>query len=233
MESGHDKAVKPVKVAICVPCQDHVASFWAYDLARLTAFTTKQLDIVISLIMCTGSLVMKQRESLLKAVLDDPDATHVLWLDSDIRFPKDTLIRLLGHGVPWVCASYTERNAPFRPVAFADPKDFGKRVWPSPEATGLVPIAACGFGLMLMDLEWARLLTPPRFMVGYNPDTHAYMGEDIYFCLKASRETGTQLMLDQGLTNDVSHIGRFEFGAEHALKARKQREEQGVVEANA
>src|SRR5262245_63481398 len=97
---------------------------------------------------------MKQREAILDAALGDPDVTHVLWLDSDIRFPKDLIIRMLNHQKPWICASYTERSAPFRPVAFNDAQDFDNRAWPEPGLTGLQPIHACGFGCMFMEVEW-------------------------------------------------------------------------------
>lgn len=218
-----------IKVAICIPAGDLCATFFAYDLARLTGYTNANSEIHTSLFICTGSLVMKQREALVKAALDDPDTTHILWLDSDIRFPKDTLMRLLAHKVPWVCASYTERNAPYQPVAFADPTNFDERAWPEPDLHGLRPIYACGFGLMLMDVEWVRKMSLPRFTVGYNTESNTYMGEDVFFCVKARSETGTQLMLDQDLTKEVAHIGRIELSTEHALRARAAREEANVA----
>lgn len=225
---------KPVKIAVIVPCGDQVATFWAYDLARLTAYTVLMLgENSLGLIFCTGSLIMKQRETLVKTVCEDGSFTHMLFLDSDMRFPKDTAIRLLERNVPAVCASYTERNPPFRPVAFADAEDFGNRVWPTPESTGLKQIAACGLGCALIEVAAIQKVKNPRFMVGYNPSTEVYMGEDVYFCLKLKSDAGVDLMLDQDLTKEIAHIGRFEFGPEHALRAEAARNEHEKAMADA
>ena len=44
-------------------------------------------------------------------------ATHILWLDTDMRFPPDTLFRLLGRKKPIVGANYRARNPPVFPTA--------------------------------------------------------------------------------------------------------------------
>src|SRR6266540_2817614 len=108
------------KVVIAVPTGDEVKAFWAYDLARMMAHTASvRSDIALRILMCSGSLIMKQREILLDSALET-DATHVLFLDTDMRFPKDALLRLLAHEVPLVCVNYTSRQAPFVPVAFQE-----------------------------------------------------------------------------------------------------------------
>lgn len=222
---------KPRKVAVCMAAGDEVKTFFAYDLARLMTYTGSTGIADLQILIATGSLVMKQRESLADAVLEDGTATHILWLDTDMRFPKDALERLLKHEVPMVCASYTERNPPFRPVAFKSHEDWNERVWPEPESTGLLPIAGCGFGVMLIETDVLRKMPKPRFAVGYNRATGGFLGEDIFFCIEAAK-AGVQLMLDQDLTKEVYHIGRFEFGADHALRARAQREERQQTDPN-
>lgn len=219
---------KPLKVAVCMPAGDEVKTFFAYDLARLMTYSGT-LGIDLQILIACGSLVMKQRESLADAVLEDGTATHILWLDTDMRFPKDALERLLKHNVPMVCASYTERNAPFRPVAFKSHEDWNERVWPEPEATGLVPIAGCGLGVTLVETAVLRKMPKPRFAVGFNRATGGFLGEDIFFFIEAAK-AGFTLMLDQDLTKEVYHIGRFEFGADHAIRARAQREAQTAEE---
>src|SRR5260370_38965848 len=99
------------KVAICVPAGDDVKTFWAHDLARMMTYTVAmRSDMGLQTLFCTGSLIVKQRNTLLKEVLKDGAATHILFLDSDMRFPKDTLLRLLAYEAPAVCVNYTTRN---------------------------------------------------------------------------------------------------------------------------
>lgn len=212
------------RVALCVPAGDHVATFWAYDWARNMATTAyRRPDIKQYPIMCTGSLVMKQRQTLVNTVLETTDATHIWFTDSDMRMPRDTLLRLLGHEAPVVCASYTERNAPFRPVAFNDLRNFEDRAYVTNESHGLKQIAAVGFGCILIETEVFRKMKKPHFMVGYNPEQGTFVGEDIYWCIQL-QQMGIPLMLDLDLTQEVGHIGRFEFTADHANKAKAGRD---------
>lgn len=215
---------KPVKVAICIPAGDDVKTFFAYDLARMMAWTTT-FGIEMQLLFACGSLVMKQRENLASAVLKDGGATHILWLDSDMRFPKDLIMRMLTHDVPAVCASYTERNAPFRPLAFIDAMNWNKRAFTSPDDHGLQKIIACGFGCFLMRTELLEKMERPWFMVGYNREANVFIGEDVYFFLNLNG-LGIPLFMDHDITREIAHIGRFEYTLEHAIKAKDQREAQ-------
>lgn len=216
---GNDKTpTGPIaEVCICVPHGDMVPWSFANDLARMLQYTTRQYPgITVHLLFCGGSLIPKQREQLARAAVERSGTTHVMWIDSDMRFPNDALVRLLSHALPAVCASYTERVPPFRPVAFLDAKDFNKRVWPLQGATGLVKIAACGLGMMLVHADVFRAMDAPWFAVAYNQASGTFLGEDVFFCLKMGNVV--DLMLDQDLTHAISHTGRFEFSARHAVE---------------
>lgn len=211
-------------VAVCIPAGDQVATFFAYDLTRMMSWTALNCPTTIEMkiIIQTGSLIPRQRENLVDLVLDQTECTHILFLDSDMRFPKDLIPRFLQHNAPAVCASYTERNPPFRPVAFPNSKNYGERVWTYPHSTGTERIEACGFGVILLQTEMLRKLKKPRFLVGYTPNGH--IGEDIYFFLQM-QAAGIPLLLDHDVTKEVAHIGRFEFMTEHALQYLAQHPE--------
>lgn len=214
---------RPVKVAICVPVTDFCPPFWAFDLFRMGVYNGVQ-GLKMGIFFSNGSLIPKQRESLLDTALSDPAFTHILWLDSDMRFPPDLLVRLLQHDQGIVCASYTERGHPHRPVAFPDPQDFTQRLYTTEDKHGLEEIYACGFGCVLMRREIAEQMTKPRFMVGYAPSSGAHVGEDMYFFHKMHQEVGAPLYLDHDLTRDLSHIGRMEYTLNHALLMEAQRQ---------
>jgi hypothetical protein len=214
---------KEIKVAVASPVMDYCCTFWAYDLTRMMMYSQEK-GIKTGLLLASASLIPRQRIDIAKAELSHPDFTHMLWLDSDMRFPIDTMERLLAHKLPAVCASYTERSMPFRPVAFPDIHDVRTRAFTTPESTGLQPIDACGLGIALIETDVIRKMSKPWFMVGYDAGADAVVGEDFYFFLKMKHETGTQLYMDHDLTKEVAHIGRMEWDYTHALRAQAQRE---------
>lgn len=206
-------------VVVAIPSGDQWQMWFGYSLARMMGFTAKYENIEVHLAVIKGSLIPKQREALVEYALERPTCTHVLFLDSDMKFPPDTLVRLLEHGLSAVCASYTERQPPYRPVAFAD-HTYQERVWPSPEETDLRAIAACGFGCFLVKTDLLRAMSWPHFAIASDPEHHAFVGEDIFFCRKL-HDMGVPLVLDQKLTNELMHSGTYEFRASDAIRWRE------------
>jgi hypothetical protein len=153
------------------------------------------------------------------AVMNDPSFSHVIFFDSDMRFPPDTIERLLAHEVPVVAASYPTRKEPIEPVAFATLTDFTERVYTTPGSEGLEKIAAVGFGCILISRQAYNSISKPRFMIGYSPSNDAHVGEDIYFCTKLAQEGQMPLFLDHDLTKQLRHIGEKEFDNNDCLVA--------------
>ena len=63
-----------------------------------------------------GTYLPQQRMTLVKEAFQS-GSTHILWIDSDMRFPKDALIRLLDRDLPIVGANYPMRRTPIIPTA--------------------------------------------------------------------------------------------------------------------
>ena len=209
------------KVAICVPCGDMLHSKFAYDLAiMLSASATAWPDIKQYFFMIHGSLIPKMRDNLVTQVLQT-DATHMLFLDSDMRFPKHALAQLLSHNVEAVCASYHERSGRHRPVAFKTWDDFDKRAWTYKESTGLEEIAACGCGMMLIATDLLRWLEMPRFAVARRQNPEGFVGEDVWFCQQIAK-AGAKLYLDHDLTKQVRHIAAMELWAHECVEHAKE-----------
>lgn len=198
-----------MKVGICVPCRDMVSSGFAFDLANLVGFTSKA---DLAMLTVSGTLIVNQRTNLAREAMD-MGCTHVLYIDSDMRFPKDGLDRLLAHDKPIVAANYCTRKFPLKPVAFGD--DYTEeRVVTKPDSTGLEPIASIGMGFMLIKTEVFEKIGMPYFMIGFSQKTQEYTGEDIYFCRKA-RAAGFDVFLDHDLSKEIGHTGEMDFRHEH------------------
>jgi hypothetical protein len=52
------------------------------------------------------------------------------------------------------------------------------------------------------------------------PEHQAFVGEDIYFCRKL-HDMGIPLVLDQKLTNELLHVGSFQYRATDAVRWRE------------
>lgn len=194
-----------------------VHTSFAYDLSRMMAsWSAQNVPNGDQLMIFTskGTLIVNQRADLARNAIN-AGADYILWLDTDMRFPKDTLTRLLAHKKPIVAANYATRRLPVDTVAFQLGED---NVWSTlhtkPESTGLEKVTAVGMGVMLTDTKVYREMEAPWFSITYHPNTHEYSGEDIYFCYKAN-SLGYDILIDHDLSKEVKHVGDFEFGHEH------------------
>jgi hypothetical protein len=212
------EATRPkIRVAVSIPAGDQLASGFAYDLARMMTATAHQRhDIELRLHMVRDSILPRARHDLVLLALDT-ECTHILFLDSDMRFPKEALVRLLAHEEPVVGVNYARRRFPITPTAAGETGP----VYLEPGADGLAAVAAAGFGVMLIDLDLFRQVPAPWFQTGYAPTTGKYVGEDVYFSALI-REHGLMVLVDNALSHEISHIGEMEFRNELTLLNREQ-----------
>jgi hypothetical protein len=209
-----------VRLAIAVPALSNVPAVFANDLAMLYAETCAALPHV-TLAMMVGTFVHQAREKLLHDMVELWCATHILWLDTDMTFPRDAALRLLQHDRGVVAANYVTRVAPSRPTARRD----GQCV-SSHDATGLEAVDHVGMGVFLMRTAAVKELPRPRFW--YSTETET---EDVYFC-RLLKAVGHEIWIDHDLSKEVGHIGQFVYRdeprysrgtisgeAEHALRA--------------
>jgi hypothetical protein len=207
---------KILKVAVCIPCQDVCNSGFALDLARMVKHTSLlRPDIELSLIQNRGTIIPQQRAVLVRAAMES-NATHVLWLDSDMRFPHDILLQLLDRGCAIVAVNYARRRKPILPTAEHAKLGF---LFTTDDSDGLVEVSQCGMGIMLVDMAVYTQIPQPWFAIGFNPRDAEYTGEDFFFCRKA-REHGFATMIDQDASKQVRHVGEMEFTAEHTVVTR-------------
>jgi hypothetical protein len=202
----------------------------------------------IALAFNVGTYVHKSRNELLLDALtaheqdpERPRATHILWLDADMRFPRDAAIRLLKHQVPVVGINYSTRKMPPEFVAIKqitqdeDATSGSKLVSDWEESTGLEEVDAIGFGFVMMEAAALVNLPDPRYdpWFFFEMTKHGtLMGEDVYFCVKMLKERlGLRVLVDHDLSKDCSHIGDFEYKLYHPADTIRAREEQEALAA--
>ena len=209
-------ASSSIKVVICFPTRGDCKAGFTLDLARLVNLTVRSRpDIRIALLNAGGLLLHDLRSLMAKQALEG-GADYLFWLDDDMRFPPDSLIRLLGHDRDIVGANYITRNLPPRPTALHQDES-GEKFWhvASPEGV-LEPeeVSALGFGCLLMHARVFENLPQPWFSMPYHPGKGTHVGEDVYFCANA-RGAGFSTFCDHALSREIGHIGAFEYRWEH------------------
>ncbi len=102
-----------MKVLVAIPALDMVATDFAMSLATLMstrAYDKKlQREAQVSLFCQRGSIIMEARNACVAAA-EQIGASHILFIDSDMSFPPDTLDRLLAHHVDIVGGNYVRRT---------------------------------------------------------------------------------------------------------------------------
>lgn len=201
-----------MRVAICVPCRDQVCAGFSFDLANMVGFHAAA-GMNIGLYHSPGTLIADQRVNLAKEAIAQ-GATDILWIDSDMRFPKNALQRLLERGKSIVAANYATRSLPVRPTALRIIEGTWVHVPTRKDATGLEQVTAAGMGLMLTSAQVFKDLADPWFHIGYSTKNAMFLGEDVSMCLSAAK-AGHHTFIDHDISKEVRHIGSFEFLHDH------------------
>ena len=205
-----------MKIAVCVPCRDTVMAPFCFDLARLTAYDTKHRDGELQLLQMPGTLIFTQREKLAEEALNG-GADALLWIDSDMRFPANTLEVLLARNVPIIGVNATTRREPIVPTAMnlrIDKSNPGepKQVWQKVETrgkSGIEQVTAVGFGVTLVRKEVFSKIPRPWFDIIWT-DHGNVIGEDVTFCVRAL-ENDIPVFVDHDLSMHIGHTGTKTF----------------------
>lgn len=217
-----DPSGESVNVHVLIPSRDQVHGWFAYSLALAMAYTVKHHPYIdIHLLHNNGTILSQQRQELAKlAWIGNADWT--VWFDTDMRFPKDTIERLLSHKYPIVAAGYPTRKPPaIEPTQYLDDETH-VRLYTEKDSTGLQEVASTGFGCIAVHRSVYDAMEPPWFHIPWDDEAKCFdCGEDVYFCRKA-RAAGFPVMLDHDLSKRIAHIGNYEFSYLEALACRDE-----------
>ena len=170
----------------------------AYDLFQLLK---KSKDVEWA--FAEGTYLQNLRTQLVSTAIM-AKATHILFIDSDMRFPPDTLDRLLAHKKDIVGANYHQRTQPEYCACKGD------KFVSSDDKNGLDEVDSVGFGVLLVDMTVftspLRSIPKNAFSMPFDVQSGKFVGEDIYFCTIA-REKGFKVFVDHDLSQEVKHLG--------------------------
>ena len=190
-----------MKVMIAVPCFDMVDTLFMQSLVLL------QKPEDCSLAIKTGSMVYTARNELATRALE-MEADLVFWVDSDMVFDPDTLLRMMDalqkNDLDILTALCFRRTQPYTPTLFDKLEMDGEKAeWTEFEEIPdeLFEVGGCGLAGLLMKTDvffdvqarFGNMFAP----IGSN-------GEDVAFCWRA-RECGYKIYCDPSIV--FGHIG--------------------------
>jgi len=215
------------RITVCIPMRGSNPSFFTYDLVNMYAHTAVAFapdTADLGILTVEGTYIHTNRNDLAEQALK-AGCDYILWLDDDMRFPKDTLLRLLRRRKKIIGANYPTRKAPFVPVAIASIEGRTKHM-PKSDEDPLTPVEAIGFGVALTHTEVFNSIRYPWFENNRDRENDRWVGEDVDFCMKA-REAGYEVFVDNELSAEVAHIGTFEYRMVHAQAIEEAEKEYG------
>ena len=155
---------------------------------------------------------------------------RVFWMDSDMSFPPDALVKLSqvmdDTGADLVTGLYFTRKPPIKPVVYDSlwwkPHEKGidagaYNMWAYPD-NDIAKIKSCGFGCCLTSVDLIKRIGD-KFGSPFTPLDG--LGEDMAFCLRAN-ELGATMLVDTSVK--CGHIGYMEYNEIYYRKQGKPNE---------
>lgn len=208
------------RTLIAVPSHDMVHAEFTRSLMNLEKPDGTGFAMITNTLIYTSRNLIAQEA--VKAGFD-----RVLWIDSDMVFPDDTLIRLaadLDEGLDLVSALCFTRREPSVPCIQSDLTwDVKADGWVNTTAQiyydypkdELFEIAGCGFGCVMTSADLLR-----RMIEKYGAPFYPLMGmgEDTTFCFRAKQE-GVKMYCDSRVK--IGHVGSKVFDENNYVRRAK------------
>ena len=98
-----------VNLVVATPCfGGQISVLYAASLFKLQSFMRCYAGVNLKVLFKDGdALITRARASLISQFLDDPGATHLLFVDADIGFEPEQVVRLIQCGADLCAAIYT------------------------------------------------------------------------------------------------------------------------------
>ena len=219
-----EKPVTRTKLFIAIPAYDYKVTLrQAISLAAFAQEAVRQ-DITIQIGSICGCSVVSRARNLLVADFMESDCTHLMFIDADINFEADAILRVL----QW--AQHEDRNIVAVPPRVRDPET---RYIVNLKTNGDDTININGYGLVEVECVATAFMMIQRKvfedLIADNPEwtywepktqrfIHAvfdfkvtpegYIGEDFLFCDRA-RAKGFHVWIDPAIT--LGHMGVQEY----------------------
>jgi hypothetical protein len=159
-----------------------------------------------------GSIISRGRCQIWKkARAGTPEPySHLLFIDADQRFPRDTAHRLLAANKDVIGCNIATKQYPSSPTARAKGGLAGVPVYTDPDGPQYEKVWRLGCGIMLLSMRVFKAVGPEHFGINWVPELEDYRGEDWTLC-EALDAAGFEIWVEHRLSDEVGHIGDFDY----------------------
>ena len=215
--------LKKLHIHFCTPCYGGMimepcfGSYMRFGMLAMKYGINFSLDTMVN-----ESLITRGRNNLVSKFLANDKATHLMWVDADIKWEPEAVLRMALYNVGVVCGLYPMKGLPIRYVLNALPG--GKRVGP------LIEVSTSGTGFMLIRRDviekLVELMPETKYKdslnlgAQYEPFMYAlfdtmidtnghYLSEDWAFCKRVREKLEMPIWVDTEIKLD--HTGTYNF----------------------
>lgn len=200
----------PDAVMVLVPSGPEWSARFGMCLSTMLYYEGLRRTIPIAFKNRRSSILPNLRQELLDAALSHENATHALFIDSDMVFPKTTCKRLLAAHADVIGCCCSTKGIPSYATAWIAPD----QVLDIRKATRRVQrVWRVGCGIMLIKLDAIRELPRPHFGMRWRAEAGSFQGEDWGFCERLE-EAGVPIHVETELSLEIGHMGQFCYGVE-------------------
>ena len=198
-----------MKLAICAPTSGSVRIEWVESLIEVVKASLRDPYNKIKdvkLFFYTSSVIPANRNHVANHALNW-GATHLLFIDDDMRFPKEVFKAIWKQrNLPIIAANCCRRMYPISFMA----KDFLNKDIDSRGKTGTEVVLSTGFSFVLIQAKVFKETPKPWTAFPYHPQTDDYGTED-YFFFERAAAAGFPCVIDHDISQLIHHVGVHEF----------------------
>lgn len=215
--------LKSIHIHFCTPCYSGMIMEPCFNSYMKFALLAMKHGINFSLdTMTNESLIPRARNNLVSKVMANPLATHLMFIDADIRWDPEAVLRMVLYDAGVVCGLYPMKGIPIRYVLNSLPG--GQKIGT------LLEVSTAGTGFMLVKKEIIQKLMDMMPEKKYNdslnfgkhlePYMYAlfdtmidengyYLSEDWTFCKLVREKLNVPIWVDTEIKLD--HAGTYVF----------------------
>lgn len=209
-----------MRYLIAVPSHDMIPAAFMENFERLQRLPNTAFTNIRSTLIYTARNIIA-----LNAIKEGFD--RVLWIDSDMLLPPDTMIRLaedMDEGRELVTGLYFSRVEPMVPCIQSELNwrvkpdgwvDTSASIYYNYPKEQLFEIAGCGFGVVMTSISFLQKMVEAY---GHPFFPLLGMGEDTAFCWRAGQQ-GVKLYCDSRIS--CGHIGQDIFDEGRYLRGHE------------
>lgn len=215
--------LQKVHIHFCTPCyggnimEPCFGSYMRFAMLAMKYGINFTVDTMVN-----ESLIPRGRNNLVAKFLVNEKATHLMWIDADIKWDPEAVLRMVLYNAGVVCGLYPMKGIPIRYVLNALPG--GRRIGP------LLEVSTSGTGFMLIKRDIIENLIQKmpetkykdslNLGAQYEPHMYAlfdtmidenghYLSEDWTFCKRVREKLSVPVWVDTQIKLD--HCGTYTF----------------------